>query len=529
LRPSASLRFFEPLDASNGGVEANKQGVISGALTFTAACSPAELVQVGSQVAGRMQPLPSWAGEGICVGTEGNADDLHGNITRLRKGFSAPITSVWLQDWVGSMALPWGEGLRWQWEPSSSPYGDWAAFVRDLYEKEGIRTLSYINPMLRQLDAPYEGEESMYAYANRRGYFVQLDDHTVWTGYANASLIDLTNPAAVEWYKQVIISMLEGGVSGWMCDFAEALPIPSSPYSGSAAQLKNNYPLMWAKLNRVAIHDFFSRCAANSTYASLHWPCHHFAEEEIVYFMRAASPTSPGYTSLFWLGDQLATFDGHDGLQSALVGLQSTSLSGMAIEHSDIGGFNAIQEYGFNIHRTKEVFLRWCEFAAFTSFYRTHLGTSPTGNWQFYSDDDTSAGFVKMGKLFRALREYRYALMKEASSSGLPVNRPVLMEFPNDKEVWKSSVTETEAMLGDALLFAPALADGIKEVKVYLPPSAKWSRLYVGKECESSGALSDSTVFLSGWVRVDAVVGCPAAFVRHDMLWSKHLLALSFD
>ena len=36
-------------------------------------------------------------------------------------------------------------------------------------------------------------------------------------------------------------------------------------------------------------------------------------------------------------GDQLTTFDGHDGLKSAIVGMMNAGVSGHALTHSDIG------------------------------------------------------------------------------------------------------------------------------------------------------------------------------------------------
>lgn len=149
----------------------------------------------------------------------------------------------------------------------------------------------------------------------------------------------------------MIISMLEDGVSGWMCDFGEGLPVSAAVHEGDATYLKNEYPLLWAKLNAEAVEEFFRRCKTGG-YADLHWSCRAFeGPDDIVFFMRSASPTSPKYTPLYWLGDQLADFDMHDGLKSVIIALQATSLSGMTLEHTDIGGFNAIDQYGFNIHR----------------------------------------------------------------------------------------------------------------------------------------------------------------------------------
>jgi alpha-glucosidase (family GH31 glycosyl hydrolase) len=48
---------------------------------------------------------------------------------------------------------------------------------------------------------------------------------------------------------------------------------------------------------------------------------------------------SPSVTSLFWMGDQLTTFDRYDGMHSALIGLLNGGYSGFSIGHSDIGGY----------------------------------------------------------------------------------------------------------------------------------------------------------------------------------------------
>lgn len=70
--------------------------------------------------------------------------------------------------------------------------------------------------------------------------------------------------------------------------------------------------------------------------------------DDIVYFMRAGSGFSPKNTRLYWMGDQLTTFDKMDGLQSALIGLMNGGLSGMTIGHSDIGGYTSaiIKKFG---------------------------------------------------------------------------------------------------------------------------------------------------------------------------------------
>ena len=51
-----------------------------------------------------------------------------------------------------------------------------------------------------------------------------------------------------------------------------------------------------------------------------------------------ASAHTPKHTPLMWLGDQLVSWDAHDGMKSSLMGMLQGGLSGLSMSHSDIGG-----------------------------------------------------------------------------------------------------------------------------------------------------------------------------------------------
>ena len=52
---------------------------------------------------------------------------------------------------------------------------------------------------------------------------------------------------------------------------------------------------------------------------------------------------TPNVSRLFWTGDQLVTWDVHDGIRSAVVGMLTGSLSGFTLTHTDIGGYTAVK------------------------------------------------------------------------------------------------------------------------------------------------------------------------------------------
>ena len=135
--------------------------------------------------------------------------------------------------------------------------------------------------------------------------------------------------------------MLATGVCGWMCDFGESLPLNALLNSKEDAhKFHSRYPSIWAQLNADAISNATHILQAQTgSSASICDP------NDVVYFMRSGNVHSPAVTRLFWLGDQMVTWDAHDGLATVIVGMLSEGISGYSLTHSDIGGYTAIHKY----------------------------------------------------------------------------------------------------------------------------------------------------------------------------------------
>ena len=137
--------------------------------------------------------------------------------------------------------------------------------------------------------------------------------------------------------------------------------------------------------------------------------------------------------------------------------------------------------------RSRELYLRWCELAAFTCMYRSHLGTLPDQNWQFDDDNTTLQQFFKMAVVFKSWDFYRTRLMDEASSLGWPVVQHMMLTFPNNSHVYRDELTQ-QFMLGTELLVAPVMNPGQDSVKVFLPGGLEWVWLW------------DSATTFTGWL-----------------------------
>lgn len=492
---------FDMTDADRISIEVNSNRMIG---QLVAGQFPKELVEHYTEINGRMKALPDWLHRGAIIGMQGGTQQVSEKLKLLQEHNTA-IAGFWLQDWVGQRTTSFGRQLWWNWELDKDRYPNWSNLTADL-KRQNIRVLGYVNPFLADVAGKKPNlRRNLFKEAKQNDYFVKRADGspylTLNTDF-EAALIDLTNPAARHWFKSVLQQeMLDLGFSGYMADFGEALPFDAVLSSQvPASSFHNQYPVEWAKLNQELVQEYEKS---------------HPNQDPIVFFMRSGYTKSPAYNRLFWLGDQLVSFSEHDGIKTAVTGLLSSGLSGYSLNHSDIGGYTTIDNPIKDYHRSKELFQRWTEMAAFQTVFRTHEGNRPNRNHQFYSDQETLAHFAKFSRIYAALFDYRKKLFTEAESKGWPVVRSLWFEFPND--VRTQSIDYQQFMLGSDVLVAPVLDAGRKWADVYLP-EGNWVHAWSGKEF--TGPIE---------FRFNAPIGEPVVFIRKENDELVHRLRTAFS
>jgi len=449
--------------------------------------TPAELIEQYTEYSGRMRPLPEWILSGAVVGLQGGTDRVLRILDEL-KAFDTPVAAIWLQDWVGQRKTSFGTQLWWNWELDRDHYPDWGS-LRESLEERNIRLMTYINPFICVDVAQKKNHRrNLFEEAARNGYLVKNQrgkPYKITISSFSAVLVDLTNPEARTWIKDIIKEELIGnGSSGWMADFGEGLPYDAVLFSGADPRsYHDRYAEEWARVNREAIDE-----AGRG--------------DDIVFFNRSGYTESPRYSTLFWVGDQLVDWDEHDGIKSAVTGLLSSGLSGYSLEHSDIGGYTALDNPLLEYHRSRELLLRWIELGAFTTVFRTHEGNIPEVNYQIYSDKETLLHFARFAKIYAAWKAYRVELVQDAFETGLPVVRHPFIHYPDDPEVL---ALEYQFMVGTDLMVVPVLDPDTDTVDIYLP-AGRWVHLWTGEGYGSSQRGAYETV--------PAPIGEPAVFYK---------------
>lgn len=442
--------------------------------------APTDLLSAHTADTGRMRPLPAWSGDGAILGLQGGTEAVRAKLAALEDA-GAAISGVWLQDWSGQRTTGFGERLWWNWVLDRQRYPGWDDMVAG-FRSRGIRVLTYVNAFLTDPSGKPGGTgRNLFAEAEAHGFLVGHPaggPYLLDQGGFSAALVDLTNPAAASWFRDVIADEVAGvGADGWMADFGEGLPFDAVLHSGTPAEWHNRWPVAWAELNDAA------RRRAGKL--------------DALVFFRAAGRGSAVHAPLFWAGDQMVTWDEHDGLVSALRGMLAGGVSGMTLTHSDTGGYTGLDQPVVGVQRGRELLLRWTEFSAWGTVLRTHEGNQPGRNAQAY-DPDVASAFAEQTRVFAALAEYRRGVVTEAAETGVPALRHAWLAAPDSP----AAARDDQFLFGSGFFVAPTMAPGRTRTTATLPPG-EWVHVWSGRRFRGD---ADATV--------DSPLGRPAVFYR---------------
>ena len=400
-----------------------------------------------SDVFGSYGTLPSWINDGVILAIQEGCDAVERRVnTALKAGVK--VNGVWSQDWCGCRRTGFGYQVMWNWQSDEELYPDLENRIAE-WKNSGVHFLGYINPFMAI-------EKNLYRYASEHGYCVKDrkgKDYLVTITTFPAAMIDFTNPEAYEWYKGLIKENMIGiGMSGWMADFGEYLPVDCVLYSGeNPYELHNQWPAIWAKMNREAIEE----CGK---------------KDEIFFFTRAGYTGSVGNTAMMWTGDQHVDWSRDDGIPSVIPAALSLAMSGQPVTHSDAGGYTTIM----NMTRSEELLTRWQQMNVFSPLFRMHEGNQPSRNVQFDENQALLKNLALCSKMHAALAPYLKKLLAEAEK-GVPVMRPLFFHY---EDHWDN---HDEYLLGEDMLVAPVLKEKAVSRTVVLPDDT-WLDLYTLKE-----------------------------------------------
>jgi alpha-glucosidase (family GH31 glycosyl hydrolase) len=248
--------------------------------------------------------------------------------------------------------------------------------------------------------------------------------------------LDITNPNAVEWYFNGYWEyiMTDIGVDGCKIDFCEQIP--------------ENKPLLYydQTMPTAGSHHWYP-----TAFCTMYWNFLSSKPDGGMNYTRGGGIGSQR-APYMWAGDQAR---GYQSLGWQLNAVLTSGLSGVPYMSYDMSGYQ-YGIYSTDIAYESQVFLRGTQFTAFTICMQTH--GKVRRSYQFADQD---ANYLYVTEIYRAytklhehLTPYLTELCEEASTTGMPVMRHLVLGWQDDKNVYR---IDDEYTFGDAFLIAPIL------------------------------------------------------------------------
>lgn len=434
--------------------------------------TPKDVLRRYTALTGRPPVVPAWS-YGLWLSTSFTTDYDEQTVSSFIDEMAArelPV-SVFHFDCFWMREFNWCD---FEWDPRVFP--DPEGMLSRLHEKD-LRVCVWINPYIAQ-------RSPLFREAADRGFLVTRPDGSVWQWdlwQAGMGLVDFTDPEATAWYQGHLRRLLAQGVDCFKTDFGERIPTEVVWADGSDPERMHN---LYTDLYNRAVHDVLTEARG---------------ADDAVLFARSA--TAGGQSMpVHWGGDSTSTYA---SMAETLRGGLSLALSGFAFWSHDIGGFEGTPDAG--------VFKRWTAFGLLGSHSRFHGSSSYRVPWMF--DEEAVDVTRRFTHLKMQLMPYLYQQGLDAVHSGIPLMRPMQLEFPEDPAV---GYLDRQYMLGSSLLVAPVFTeDGT--VEFYLP-EGEWTSLLTGETVTGGGWRRETHGFdsLPLYVRPGSVLPWGARTDRPD-------------
>lgn len=432
-----------------------------------AGSKPKDVIRRYTALTGRAPVPPAWS-FGLWLSTSFTTDYDENTTSAFIQGMAdrgIPI-DVFHYDCFWMKCFNWCD---FEWDRAMFP--DPEGMLKRCRQR-GLKICCWLNPYIAQASPLFdEGMEN--------GYFIKKTDGSVWQSdlwQGGLAIVDFTNPAAREWYREKLRRLLRMGVDCFKTDFGERIPVRGVKYfDGSDPQRMHNY---YTYIYNEAVYSLIAE---------------ERGADQAVVFARSGTAGSQKLP-VHWGGDNFATYI---SMAETLRAGLSLACSGFGFWSHDISGFESIAP--------AHVYKRWCQFGLLSSHSRLHGSSSYRVPWLF--DEEACAVLRKFTRLKCRLMPYIYQKAVEAHGTGAPVIRPMFMEFPDDPGC---DTLDRQYMLGDCILVAPVFReDGIVD---YYLPAGKWTHLLDGRMADGGRWLREQYDFMSLplWVRENSVIAMGA-------------------
>ena len=384
-----------------------------------------DVITLYTGLTGRVPKLPDWS-FGLWLSTSFSTDYDEQTVLSFVDG----MRDCGIDLSVFHFDCFWMKDSHWcnfLWDSDMFP--DPEGLIAKLHER-GLHVCVWINPYIAQ-------QSEIFDEAAKNGYLIRKTDGSVWQTdlwQAGMGIVDFTNKDAAKWYQGKLKVLLDMGVDCFKTDFGERIPVDDVVFADGSDPLR--------------MHNYYTYLYNSTVFELLE---KEKGKGEAVLFARSATAGCQKFP-VHWGGD---CHSDYPSMEQTIRGGLSLMLSGFSYWSHDIGGFED--------KSTPDVYKRWAAFGLLSSHSRLHGSTSYRVPWNY--DEESVTVLRHYVELKKSLMPYLNTAKSAAEESGLPVMRPMILEFQDDPIC---AFLDRQYMLGSNVLVAPVF-DEDGWVEFYLP------------------------------------------------------------
>jgi alpha-glucosidase len=338
-------------------------------------------------------------------------------------------------------------------------------------------------------DAPHQKYEP-YDSGTAGDHFVKNPNGSVYVGevWPGPSVFpDFTRQQTRAWFGALYRDFYREGVSGFWNDMNE--PSVFRTVSGTmpldVVHRIDEPGFLKRTATHAEIHNVYGMQNARATFEGLR---KLNPDLRPMVLTRASYAGGQRYGAT-WTGDNSSTWN---HLRMTTPMLKNLGLSGFALSGADVGGFAGTASAG--------LLTKWLEVAAFQPIDRDHTekGTGDQEPW-IGGPEQEAIRRRYIEERYR-LMPYLYQLAEESSRTGLPMLRPLFLEFPDamadGHPIDVDPGAAAEFMLGPDLLIAPSPYPEAPDAYTVEFPSHDWYNYWTGAKVTPPTSAADTSLLV---------------------------------
>ena len=366
---------------------------------------------------------------------------------------------------------------------------------------QGLRLVLITDPHIA--NAPGQGYAA-YDSGAAQDLFLKLPGGRYYSGdvWPGAAVFpDFSRQAARRWWGGLYAGFVADGVAGFWNDMNEPsiFNVPSKTMPLDVVHRIEGDGFAPRSASHAEMHNVYGQLNSRATFEGLA----QLQPDARPFVLTRATYAGGQRYAATWTGDNVSSWQ---HLKMGVHQLLNLGLSGFGYAGNDVGGYAGERP-------SPELLTRWFQLGAFMPLFRAHAETNRPGQEPWVGD----AAQVDIRRRYISeryrLMPYFYAAAEENSRTGLPILRPVFLNFPgvlaNGDRLGGS---EDQFMVGADLLVAPSpTMESPGDYQVELPGKG-WYDYWTGRR------LPDKRLAVTPHIAQVPVFVRPGAIIPRQLL-----------